>query len=57
MFFASAQAFNLTTPEAGLPRLLCNVFLLILLVNTLAASPDRVRVLRSLMVVLHWRSR
>ena len=51
MFFASAQAFNLTTPEAGLPRLLCNLFLLVLLVNTLAASPDRVRVLRSLMVV------
>jgi hypothetical protein len=51
VFFASAQAFNLTTPEAGLPRLLFNVFLLILLVNTLAASPDRNRVLRSLMVV------
>lgn len=51
MFFASAQAFNLTTPEAGLPHLLCNLFLLVLLMNTLAASPDRVRVLRSLMVV------
>jgi hypothetical protein len=50
-FFASVQAFNLATPEAGLPRVLCDVFLLVLLLNTLAASPDRVRVLRSLMVI------
>lgn len=50
-FLASAQAFSLTTPEAGLPRLLCNLFFLVLLLNTLAASPDRVRVLRSLMVI------
>jgi hypothetical protein len=50
-FFASAQAFNLSTPEAGLPRVLCSVFLLVLLLNTLAASPDRVRVLRSLLVI------
>lgn len=50
-FFASVQAFNLATPESGLPRLLCDVFLLVLLLNTLAASPDRVRVLRSLMVI------
>jgi len=50
-FFASVQAFNLATPEAGLPRLLCDVFLVVLLLNTLAASPDRVRVLRSLMVI------
>lgn len=51
-FFASVQVFNLTTPETGLPHLLCNLFLLVLLLNTLAASPDRVRVLRSLMVIL-----
>ena len=38
-------------PESGLPRLICQVFLLVLLLNTLAASPDRVRVLRSLMVI------
>jgi hypothetical protein len=50
-FFASAQAFNLATPESGLPRLLSNVFLVVLLLNTLAASPDRVRVLRSLAVI------
>ena len=51
-FFASAQAFNVATPESGLPRLFCQVSLLVLLVNTLVASPDRVRVLRSLMVIL-----
>jgi hypothetical protein len=50
-FFASAQAINLATPESGLPRLLSNVFLVVLLLNTLAASPDRVRVLRSLAVI------
>jgi hypothetical protein len=50
-FFAAAQAFNLAIPESGLPRLICQVFLLVLLLNTLAASPDRVRVLRSLMVI------
>jgi hypothetical protein len=50
-FFASAQAFNLALPESGLPRLLFGVFLLVLLLNTLAASPDRVRTLRSLVVI------
>ena len=51
-FFASVQVFNLITPEAGLPRLVSNLFLLVLLLNTLAASPDRVRVLRSLIVIV-----
>ena len=50
-FFAATQVFNLVTPEAGLPFLLCNVFLFVLLVNTLAASPDRVSVLRSMAVI------
>ena len=50
-FLASAQVFNLVTPETGLPRLLFSVFFLVLLLNTLAASPDRVRVLRSLVVI------
>lgn len=50
-FLASAQAFNLATPESGLPRLLFSVFFLILLLNTLAASADRVRTLRSLTVI------
>jgi hypothetical protein len=51
MFLAGAQAFSLATPDAGLPNLLFSVFFLVLLLNTLAASPDRVRVLRSLMVI------
>jgi hypothetical protein len=49
-FLASAQAFNLATPESGLPRLLFGVFLFVLLLNTMAASSDRVRTLRSLAV-------
>jgi hypothetical protein len=50
-FFASAQVFNLVIPESGLPHVLFNVFLLVLLANTLAAAPDRVSVLRSLAVI------
>jgi uncharacterized membrane protein len=49
---ASAQAFTLGTPDSGLPRVLVSMFLLILLLNTLAASPDRPRVLRSLLVII-----
>jgi hypothetical protein len=51
-FFAATQVFNLVTPESGLPFLLFNVFLFVLLVNTLAASPDRVSVLRSMAVIV-----
>ena len=50
-FFAAAQIFNLVTPETGLPFLLFNVFLFVLLVNTLATFPDRVSVLRSMAVI------
>lgn len=50
-FLASAQAFNLATPESGVPRVLFNVLFLVLLANTLAASADRVRLLRSLLVI------
>jgi hypothetical protein len=50
-FSASAQAFNAAMPESGLPRLLFCVFLFVLLLNTLAAAPDRVRVLRSVLVI------
>lgn len=52
LFLATAQAFHLSTPESGVPRVLFNVFFVILLANTLAASPDRARVLRSLFVIL-----
>jgi hypothetical protein len=51
MFGAATQAFHIATPELGLPRLLFSVFLFVLLLNTLAAAPDRVRVLRSLLVI------
>src|SRR5262245_30019351 len=51
VFAAATQAFNVAIPELGLPRLLFSVFLFVLLLNTLAAAPDRVRVLRSLLVI------
>jgi hypothetical protein len=50
LFFASAQTFAALTPDAGLPRALFSVYFLILMLNTLAARPDRVRVLQSLAV-------
>jgi hypothetical protein len=50
LLVASAQIFSLLTPDAGLPRVLFSVYFLVLLINTMAASPDRVRVLRSLAV-------
>jgi hypothetical protein len=50
LLVASAQMFSLLTPDAGLPRVLFSVYFLVLLLNTMAASPDRVRVLRSLAV-------
>ena len=50
-FAATAQAFTLATPRAGLPLVLFNTLLLILLVNTLVVAPDRTRLLRSLIVV------
>jgi hypothetical protein len=51
-FFAATQVFNLVTPESGLPFLLFNVFLFVLLVNTLAGAHDRVSVLRSMGVIV-----
>jgi hypothetical protein len=50
LLVASAQMFSLLTPDAGLPRVLFSVYFLVLLINTMAAGPDRVRVLRSLAV-------
>jgi hypothetical protein len=50
-FFSATQVFNLVIPESGLPFLLFNVFLFVLLVNTMAGSHDRISVLRSLAVV------
>src|SRR4030095_318757 len=50
-FLASAQAFNIATPESGAPRMLFNLVYLVLLANTIAASPARPRALRSLLVI------
>ena len=51
VFFAATQVFNLLTPHSGLPYLLFNVFLFVLLVNTLAGFPERISVLRSIGVM------
>jgi len=48
LWAASAQTIALLIPESGLPRLAFDVFFLIMLLNTAAAGPDRVRLLRSL---------
>jgi len=50
LWTASAQTFALLIPDAGLPRLAFNIYFLLLLLNTSAASPDRRRLLRSLAV-------
>lgn len=50
LLLACAQAFTMLTPESGLPRLAVSVYFLVLMLNTWAADPDRVRVLRSLAV-------
>jgi hypothetical protein len=51
LFLAAAQTFNMTTPDTGLLQFLFNVFYLVLLWNTMAARPDRRRLLSSLLVV------
>jgi hypothetical protein len=48
LFLASTQTFSLLTPESGLPRVILSVYFLLLMLNTIAAGPDRMRVLRSL---------
>jgi hypothetical protein len=50
LWMASAQVIAVLIPESGLPRIGFGVFLLILLLNTAAAAPDRTRLLRSLAV-------
>ena len=54
LFAASAQLFTCLTPDAGILRFVFNLFFLFLLWNTLAAQPDRTRLLRSLVVVFGW---
>jgi hypothetical protein len=48
---AGAQVFAMLTPGTGLPSFFVSVFFFVLLVNTLVAGPDRVRLLRSLAVI------
>lgn len=48
---AGAQVFTMLTPATGLPLFFVSVFFLVLLVNTLVAGPDRVRLLRSVAVI------
>jgi hypothetical protein len=50
LWVAAAQTCAMLIPDSGLPRLAFNVFFLMLLLNTAAASPDRRRLLRSLAV-------
>jgi hypothetical protein len=49
---ATAQMFTLLTPASGLFAFVFDAFFALLLWNTLAADPDRPRLLRSLGVVL-----
>lgn len=50
LFLACAQVFSLLTPSSGLPRLFFSVYFFVLMLNTWAAGPDRVHLLRSLAV-------
>jgi len=52
LFAACAQLLHMLIPRSGLPALLIGIVLFLLLVNTLAADPDRPRMLRSLGVII-----
>ena len=52
LFAASAQLVHMLTPRSGLPSVIVGLVLFLLLLNTLVASPDRPRLLRSLAVAL-----
>lgn len=52
LFVAASQVFGMLTPRSGLPLFFVDVFLFVLLLNTLVAQPDRARLLRSLAVIL-----
>ena len=51
VFGASAQVFNLLTPDTGLLHVLVSVFFLVQLLTTLTAVRDRTSMLRSLAVL------
>jgi hypothetical protein len=50
LWIAGSQVLAVLTPGSGVPRLAFSAFFLILLLNTSAASPNRLRLLRSLAV-------
>ena len=52
LFAATAQVLTMLTPRSGVPLLFVDIFLFVLLLNTLAAVPDRPRLLRSLAITL-----
>jgi hypothetical protein len=54
LLFASAQIFTMLTPEGGLLVILFNGFYVAMLWMTGAARPDRLRLLRSLLVLSGW---
>jgi len=49
---AAAAVLTMITPQSGLPRFFVALFLPVLLINTLVAQPDSVRLLRSLAVIV-----
>jgi hypothetical protein len=49
---ASGAVLTVVEPDSGLPRFFVALFLAVLLINTLVAQPDRVRLLRSLAVIV-----
>jgi len=51
LFLAGSQVLAMVTPRTGLPLFFVDIFLFVLLLNTLVAQPDRVRLLRSLAVI------
>ena len=50
LFVASAQVVALVVPESGVPALIVWVVLIALMLQALAIAPDRVRMLRGLLV-------
>jgi hypothetical protein len=50
LWVAAAQTIALLIPDSGVPRVALGVFFLLLLLNTIAASPDRRSLIRSLAV-------
>ena len=48
LWAAAAQTIAVLIPESGVPQIAFNVFFFVLLLNTAAAAPDRLQLIRSL---------